>query len=376
MRYLSLFVICIALASCDGGRHHKSAVSAAHKMHLNDSTMYNRDSVMAAFLQAKGIQDEKAEKLFLKAINEYRNNKNPKAGITLFKASVKQQPTAKAYFEMGNAASDLDLLPEGVWAYKMAEALDYRPLSKLLFNMACNLSRQNITWEARGYLVAAIEMGYDNANNIMKDKDLDNFRRVYLDDQFKQTLASIGDPDKLQWNMFYHEFEPLTFPVVLDEPFATNIKTHELSYNHERYIAEMRDNKFSRDVGSLYYGVGIVRNTDSVKTLIYAVQNVMLGENTPPYYFIASFTPNGKLIDKLMIAGHDKLTAPFGIATLQESGDFSIQYIQQVYEKDPEEEGYENNKIVETKELNKALYRIDDGGYFIKRSTELGMLHR
>lgn len=383
MRYISLPAVCMILASCGGPQKQPTDIASLPK--LNESTLYNRDSVLYVYDANRDVKSQVADKQFLKAIELYRNKKDAQGSLALFKAAIFAQPQAKTYYEMGNALSDVasaqsDDGERTAWlnyaldAYHIAEALNYKPLSKLLFNKACIYARMDDTEEAIPALVAAIELGYDNINNIYKDKDLANLRRWGIDSRITKALEGASDPDKLQWNLYYHEFAALKFPVQLDIPYAQNIRNNELGYDFERFVAEMRDEKFSRETGSMFYRVGIVRNTDSVKTLVYAVQDVMMNEDTPPYYFMASYSNTGKLIDKILVAGHQKLESPFAIATIQESGDFAIKYFELVYEKDPAENGYTDNKVLEQKELNKELYTIASDGHFVKRSTELGML--
>jgi hypothetical protein len=342
---------------------------------LREDQIFDKKMALGASQINEG-KNKVSDKYFLKGIDMYRNQKNPEEAVTLFKKSIMEQPQARAYFELGNALADINNLADAASAYQIAEALDYKPTSKVLYNLACVYSRAKDDETARYYLVSAIEFGYSNAKNIYGDKDLEYLREHTGNFKYTVTTALSGatDPDKLQWNLFWHEFKPVSYPLVLDEKYSSKLGEDYISYDYERFVAEMRDNeKFSREVGFEFYHVGLAKATDSVKAVIYAVKNVIMGGDAPPEYYIVSFDHVGKLIDKLPIGGHKKLADPFRVATLTENGNIEIGLFNQVYERDPEKEGYENNKLVEAKLLEKQLFSITDDGHFVRKDNLLGM---
>jgi tetratricopeptide (TPR) repeat protein len=372
MRYILLFIASAGLFACNTSEKKKN--DAASAIHLTADNLYDRDSVLLITQDATGKNTE-ADKLFLEGIDSYRNKKNPAGGVALFKKSILLKPQAKAYYELGNALFDTKKLPEAVKSYGIAELLDYKPLHKVLYNMACAYSLQEDASSSKYYLVSAIEFGYSNVKNIYADKDL-----KYLRDQggfssyVTSALSGATDPEKLQWNLFWHEFKPLEFPVHLDMKYAAKLGEDYISYDYERFVPEMRNDQFSRDVGSEYYHVGLVKGSDSVKTLIYAVRDVVMDQTAAPAtYYIVSFDKKGKLIDKLLIGGHLKLDEPFKVATIEQNGTIQIGLFKQVYEKDPDTAGYDDNKLVDSKELDKENYKISEDGHFIKAPVLLGM---
>lgn len=316
-----------------------------------------------------------ADKLFLEGVNIYRNKKQPLESIELFKKSILLKPQAKTYYELGNALFDVKKLPEAIQSYGIAEVLDYKPLHKVLYNMACAYSLQKDASSAKYYLVAAIEFGYSNVKNIYADKDLSYLRgQGDFSGYVNTSLSGATDPEKLQWNLFWHEFKTLKFPVHLDMKYAEKLGEDYISYEYERFVPEMRNEQFSREVGSEFYHVGLVKGSDSVKTLLYAVRDVMMSEAAAPTtYYIVSFDKKGKLIDKLLIGGHAKLDEPFKVATIEENGTIQIGLFKQIYEKDPDTAGYVDNKLVESKELDKENYKISEDGHFVKLDVLLGM---
>ncbi len=372
MRYLSLLFVGACLSACHTPPASKQT---PQDVRLSAVSMYERDSVLLVVKQGKGNQKE-ADKLFLQAIDTYRNKKKVASSIILFRQSILQQPQAKTYYEMGNALMDGDDLSQAVKAFTMAEAMDYKPLYKVLYNQACAWSRLNNLEKAKYYLVSAIEFGYSNLKNIYNDPDLAFVRQQHY--SFKQMItdaySGATDPDKLEWHMFAREFHPLELPVVLDMKYDANLTDGQyIPYDYERYIAEMRDVAFSRDVGRFFYYVGLVKSTDSVKTLVYAAKDEVGDEQSPAVYYLASYGITGKLIDKMQIGGHEKYTDPFKVATIQQNGDIQVGRFNFVYEKDPEVNGYEDNKILETKELEKEYYTLSVDGHFVKQTALLGL---
>ena len=68
-----------------------------------------------------------------------------------------------------------------------------------------------------------------------------------------------------------------------------------------------------------------------------------------------------------------KIKDPFRVATLTQNGNIEIALFDQVYKKDPEKDGYEDNELVDVKLLEKQLYNITDDGHFVRKENLLGM---
>lgn len=367
MRYLLLLMTGLSLTACNTNKSDKKISTDPQ---LSETNIYNKDSVLYAVETYKATNPE-SDKNFLSAIDQYRNKKDASGSIALFKKSVTLQPQAKAYYELGNALFDTKNYNEAISAYGIAEALNYKPLSKVLYNTACAYSLLENDTTALYYLVSAIEYGYSNAQNIFKDPDLAFARKYYeFEGKVRTALSGSSDPDKLQWSLFSKEFKPLAFPVTFDMDYKLS-KEHTISYDYEKYVAEMRDNKFSREVGMEFYYVGTVKNSDSIKTIVYAGRDEVYDEDVKPEdlpttYYIASFDSKGKLIDKLLIGGHTKLKDPVKVPTLKDNN-IQIALLNVTYEKDPDQEGYANNKIKTKEEIGKEQYSIGKDGKFVKQ---------
>jgi hypothetical protein len=373
MRILPLFASCILFIS--GCQFFKQKTEETSTVVLTEATIYNKDLVLQA---ARSPKDSKeADKLFLKAIDEYRNAHKPQKSIGLFVKSAILTPQARTYYELANALMDVKKEKEAIQAYTIAEALDYKPLSKLFFNKACAYSRTENADSSYYYLMAAIEFGYSNLKNALKDPDLAFLRdrRYDLQSEVMNAMAGVSDPEKVQWQLFSNQFKPVHFPCRIDTEYVSKLDPNQIiSYEFEVYVTEMKRDKFTRDVGSEFYYVGLVKNDSAFKSLIYAVnEEVYEDQHARPYYYLVSYTNNGKLIDKMIIAGQETFKDPFRVATLNANGDIDVVEYTNQWEKDPEKEGYDNNKVLSRTEVGKKRFYISPDGHILPKTQELAI---
>ncbi len=365
MRFMPLFVLAGLISACG------STGSQGTSFRLTENAMYNTDSVNAA-IAGSTTKDKNAEKEFLEAVDLYRNKKKAGESVALFKSSIVKQPQAKAYYELGNALLDGGKYKEAVQAFDMAELLNYTPLHKLLFNKACAYALDSNEEKGMYYLVSAIEFGYTNLDNIMKDKDLANLRgNPYLfTNRVKEALSGHGDPEKLQWTMYYREFKPVNFPLTLDKSFATKTQFKDIPYDFEKYVFEMRNAKFERETGSAFYYVGLIKSDTAFKTVCYAVNDKEIEGYNWPYYMVASYAPTGKLIDKLMIAGQVLDEDPYKVGVIKANGEITVTSYKIEYEQDITKTQFNENKEKSSAEIRKEFYSISADGHFVQKSNE------
>jgi hypothetical protein len=85
----------------------------------------------------------------------------------------------------------------------------------------------------------------------------------------------------------------------------------------------------------------------------------------PVYYILASFDSKGKLVDKMVVGGAKNFDNNYKEFTAQGNNRFQIQEYKNVYEKSTDENGYENNKVVDRRFVTSTQYVIDAKGKFI-----------
>ena len=124
----------------------------------------------------------------------------------------------------------------------------------------------------------------------------------------------------------------------------------------------MRNAQFSRDVGSEFYYYTQPYENENFVALVYIIREVYLGDYAPLTYVLATFSHEGKLIDKKVIAGGTSLNDDMLVATLNEKMLIGVDYVKPVYEEDPNDHGYYDNPIVNTELQNHMDYQISAAG--------------
>ena len=256
-------------------------------------------------------------------------------------------------------------------AYNVAEILDYEPFSKILYNKACIYSLQKNTDMSSQYLEYALQAGYNNIDHISKDSDLKELREGSPHDYKKAVdkgLRGMSNSENLFWLHFKKLFAVTTIPLTL-EPTMNNEMQEALvyiSYDYEKYISEMRDEKFSREVSKGFFYYAQPYENENFVAVVYIVKDEFMGEYAPLTYMLATFTHAGKLIDKEEIGGRSSLSDPIMVATLDRNRIINVQLKDPVYEKDPDEYGYYDNDMKSFKDKGTMRFRVTDTGKIVK----------
>lgn len=370
----------ILLSACNHKQTETASdTSTSQVVVLSEDNLFNSRDIMG-FLQQHPQPDDQANALFMQGVDAFRNKKDIPGAITLFRQSALKYPTAKAYYELGNAFMDTKDYAKAISAYKIGEQLGFEPLSKLLYNTACAWSLNGHKDTAVAYLEYAIEAGYANTDQIMKDPDLANARQSDLfSTTYQSALGGHGDPESVAWQSFKRGFSLASFPLVLNKEteaefsIGTDRNAHYISYEFEKFVPEMKSERFSREVGKEFYYLTKVSDQPEFTTVVYAVKNVMMGDGAPVAYMLASFTSKGKLIDKMIAGGQLNPGDLYRVASIQQSGQFEVKEYKQEYEKDPAENGYSENKLLSSDLKNTMHYRISGDGHFETDSRLIGM---
>jgi len=362
-----------------------SAPASKNTVQLSEQAIYDFDSV-SIFSGDK----EAAKKKFLTAIDLYRNQKNKlPESITAFKASLLLSPDAKTYFELGNALLDSRQYDESLKAFLMAEKLDYNPMANVMYKLAMahaglafqssDVTRTREDSAALHYMQISLQMGYARPTDFLKDSIFNpgEGSNWELMEVYKNTMSGNKDPQKMLWENFESGFAPVQLPLVINTVWIQQHPLDEaIGYDYEKYVPEMRDNKFSREVENEYYYFAKIKNDSASIALMYAGKNTWLEDangNRPTYFFLATYSPTGKLIDKMLVAGQRSFTDPFKVLNLKENLNFEVKDYKNIFKNDPEKGGYENNYVVKSELLGSTNYRIAPGGRFEKINPPLAM---
>jgi hypothetical protein len=103
------------------------------------------------------------------------------------------------------------------------------------------------------------------------------------------------------------------------------------------------------------------------------VKDEYMGENAPLTYRLATFDKKGNLIDKRVVAGYEILSDPMRVATIDAKLNISIELFELKYEKDPDEHGYYDNKIIGKEKVGAETFKLSGNGQILNagKSKEL-----
>ena len=355
---------------------------------LTPTAIYNIDSVRIA---STAGDDKAARKQFLAAMDAYKNKKNIAGSIELFRKSILLKPTAQAYYEMGGALIDQDSCEEAISALQIAEKLQYKPMANVLFRLsAAWLGSEGKQYynaikdsAALHYMEVALQMGYSHPEEFLKNPwfaiaqsaGRDDFKRLY-----KTVIAAgsnIKDPEQGLWQEFRNEFVPVSLPLTINDAW---INSHTLektiNFDYEKFVPEMRTQKFSRDVDREYYYYAVIKADTAYTALLYAGKHIVFERDNahmPTFFFLVSFDPNGRIIDKLAVAGQQNLSDPVKVFTMQPNFEFEVRDFKNIYRSDPDSVGYDSNAIIRTDPVGVANYRIAASGKFEKTNAPLAI---
>ncbi len=376
MRLGIIAVALLLLASCgDPAAESNSAVQQKRiDIQLAEADLFETTKILA-YLQNDIKFIKAANKLYLNGVDAFKNKKNLDSAAYYLRGSILKEPSGKAYYELGNVYMDKKQYDKALSAYDLAENLDFQPFSKILYNKACLYSLQKKTELSGQYLEYALQAGYNNLDYIDADQDLTELRKtgVYKE-SIDKGLRGMSNTKNLFWLQFKKLFRKYPFPLTIQPQMSEKSLAgmQYISFDFEKYISEMRDSKFSREVSKGFYHYAQVYETDNYVAVVYIVKEEFMGEAAPLLYRLATFTHEGKLIDKKRIGGKENLRDNIWQTTFNKDRTIDIKVMEPTYENDPEDEGYYDNKIVSTKKVGQLKYKVDDAGKIVKVSGDEG----
>ena len=383
MKYIFLLTATVVFAACKNETKTTEVVVPVKQ--LSAATVYSFDSVVAYLRQVNASQEDTSKKIFLEAIDRFKNKQDAKGSVALFEQSLRFYPNNKGYYELGNALLELNKDSLAYNAFDLAERLNYNPLGYVLFKKASALAGMagEEDYEKRQmaleYLKHAIENGFVDKEKIYNEPNLAGIR---MDQDFttayNETMSGNGDPASILWDGYSSSFDQCSFPLTINMESIKVIKQPvAISYDYEKYVTEMRDYKFSRDVGNEFFYYTKVADNPVFETVIYGSRSYDYGENmpyTPAKFYLASYSKKGKLIDKVEFAGQGGFDQLFKVATLQQNLNFEIKEYQNTWAKPLTENGYENNSIAKSDLMKTTKYQIAATGKFVSDAKLLGFI--
>jgi len=356
--YATLALVCIVAGSCKQPQNQFS---------LDAKTIFSFDSV-SAFVKGVSRRDkDSSQKIFSEALDLLKNRHDAGKSIGLFIRSLVIYPNAKAYYELGNAYLENYEAEHALDAFSMAERLDYSPQGYLLFKKACCYAQMDRLGDMYDYISYAVENGFVDRTLIFNDKFLQKYKN---DERFvsayNDAMAGNGDADAILWEGFSRDFDQASFPLVIDSGYYHSKPSFvSLAYDYDKFIVEMRDAKFSRDVGEEFFYVAKVIDSSKYKTVIYGCKPYDDDNGGPARYYMATFNIKGRLVDKQMIAGAKFYDSLYNVFSMPDNKQFEIKHYSVAYEKDVQRVGYTDNPVTKMDLVSSDKYTIDSAGRFI-----------
>ena len=334
---------------------------------LTEADLFKGNMVLA-FLDNEKKFIQEANKLFLKGLNSFRNENDLDSANFYLVESILTEPSAKAYFELGNVYMDLMEYENAFSAYGVAEQLDYAPFSKILYNKACIYSLQDKQEMAGQYLEYALQAGYINIEHIQKDRDLKELRETqHYKEAIDKGLRGMSNSENLFWLQFKKLFAltkvPLTLEIIMSNEMSEGL--NYISYDYEKYISEMRDEKFSREVSKGFFYYAQPYENENFVAVVYIVKDEFMGEYAPLSYIMATYSHDGKLIDKEKIGGSTSLSEAIMFSTLERNMTINTELRKPIYEKDPNEFGFHENEMTSSELVGTQTFKITPKGQIV-----------
>jgi hypothetical protein len=223
----------------------------------------------------------------------------------------------------------------------------------------------------------ALQMGYAKPADFLKDKAFDSLKinnEYYFKSVYTTSMSGNKDPQKLAWDNYKNEFKEMPLPLTINTVWVYDQKyENAIAYDYEKFVPEMRTGKFSREVENEYFYVGKIKEDSVYSALLYAGKNRWVTDGrgyTPIYFYLVTYSSQGKIIDKMEVGGQKSFTDNFKTLVLKENLNLEVKAFKNIYEKDPEKDGYEKNKVIKSELVSTTYYQINSKGKFQKTDKQ------
>lgn len=295
------------------------------------------------------------------------NQGNIEAGIDSFIISLQHYPTAETYFYMGNTQLELKQHEDAISAYKMAKFIGYKSPKYLFYNMACAYAMDDSDLDGKrrsiNYLRRATQNGYDNKDSLLTDKRLQNIRYTYeFNKIFLQTFQKNDKDTSTKFYLFASLFPRIKFPIKIEpddlgKTFSKKRRLHEplgSLTGREEYIPDEEH----------YFAVASLKKTKNFVAVLYLAYPVYSSERPYRQYEIATYTWAGENIDKILFAdtsNPDKYLS----GEIDKDLNIILSTHQNIWEYNPDEYGYSNNRVEYSNFMYEEKFRIDEKGKIV-----------
>lgn len=176
------------------------------------------------------------------------------------------------------------------------------------------------------------------------------------------------------WESFKNKFAPLETPVTINRHTNLSVNLgHKITTRYAKYVPEVRTERYSRDVGNDYYFFASLSDNANYTAVIYVARVPYFTGRNNMQYLLATFNPHGKIIATEEIAGQLYPSETETTCVIKPDMQFEIRTFKDIYKKDPDQEGYDDNPVVKTELQHTEHYRIAANGKFQKTAAGVAM---
>jgi hypothetical protein len=378
MKSLNWLWLLLFLGACS--KPEKNYVLKVKLQNLTPETIYDKDLVYDVIFesQEQNVDSLKvlSRQLFLKGVDLYKNKKQPAKAVNLFVESILTFPEAKTYYELGNALLEVKTnVDKALQAYEVAEHLQFQPLGNVYYGKAIAYAMQEKDDPAAYYILReAFEKGFSDTLKMYREKRLKlvvnskDFRK-FMREQKLHRLAT-NQPDRM-FDVFRSSFaqvqQPFEIPV---EKVDMKAYDQSVSYDFVRFIPEMQNTSFSREVSHDFFFVARVAETPEYTALIYSSVSFYEENMQPVLTKLVTFNNQGKVISSLVFAC--QCSAEKIKKGKIENNLITLEDYRRYWKKPIDKVDFEENSVEKYELLSTATYRIDEQGKIVEESVPAG----
>ncbi len=385
MKHLPIYLGLLLFAGCT--HTEKNYVARVKLQTLTAADIFNQDVVSDVIFDSQELQNDslknKSRQLFLRGMDVYKNKKDPSGAVELLKQSILTFPDAKTYYELGNALVDskgsAENCQQAINAYNVANHLDFKPQSMIYYKMATaynqwRVSDQNISVDnVAQRLNQAFAGGFSDTTMMYKDEHLASFVST---PEFTKMYHAL-DVEKIAksstsglFNMYKKSFQEYKQPYEISfKDFDVNTDRQSVDYEFAKFIPEMQNTSFGREVSHEYFYVAKVAETQAYTALIYS-SVFMYGtmDNMQPVTFkLVTYDPDGNIITAKIFAG--QFSAEKIKVGKIENNEITLQDYKRIWKKPIDEVAFEDNEVEKYVLQAKATFRLTETGEIMEVSV-------
>jgi hypothetical protein len=379
--YLSLLLLLLAV-SCS--QTEKNYVARVKLQKLSEAEIFNKELVYDVIFDSQELKLDslrnQSRQLFLKGIDLYKNKKDPKGAISLFRQSIMAFPDAKTYYELGNALledrTSQVSLNEALSSFEVAEYLNFKPASIVHYKIASVNNQLRFHDASLGiysvinHLESAFTNGFSDTALLIKDL---NIKSIITTKEYfemmqrlnaKKSDGSVENLFSLYKNSFLEYKQP--FEITFENVQKTT-ENQSISYDFAKFIPEMQNTSFSRDVSHDYFYVARIAETPHYTALIYSSISFWGGEMQPVFTKLVTYDPEGNIIAEKLFAG--QFSAEKIKTGKINNNEITLQDYRRIWKFPIDQVSFEENVVEKYELVATATFKLSDSGEILELSV-------